>query len=85
MSVKVNFSKKVELASSQIRDAERHFIYVMQTEYPVDCKVRVIHSRGAYTGFVIGHEVLGRRVGIQNDKSGKQQYVWFEQVEVISK
>lgn len=75
------YSREVESANHAVREAEDHLRHVLQQEYPENCPVRVVHSRGQFRGKVIGWDVYGVRVIVRNDRTGKVNKWWAAHVE----
>ena len=79
------FSKIVEEASAAVRAAEWNLLAALQKNYPIDSLVRVVHHRGEYMGFVVGHDIFGNRIVIKNEETGKISRRWFREVESVEK
>ena len=66
-----NYSRRVEIASEKVNDAEKALLDTLREAYPFNARVCVRHHRGVYFGKVIGYDVRGRSLTVLNDKSGK--------------
>ena len=78
----VRFSPNAARAEDAVYAAKSDLKKALQRAYPLGDTVRVIHSRGEYTGVVVGHDEYGARVNIKNDQSGKISRRWFREVEI---
>ena len=76
------FSRMVADAVNNLSEVQQLLQEQLESEYPIDALVRVIHSQGEYLGRVIGHDWHGSRVGIKNLKTEKILYRWFREVEL---
>lgn len=78
-----HFSKVVDAANDTVTKAEDQLFAAMLREYPLKARVYVLHSRGQYYGRIVGHDVRGRRIGVENDTSGKIGWRWYREVGLI--
>lgn len=77
------YSQAVETANDKVSEAEDQLFAVMLREYPLDACVYVLHSRGQYYGRVVGHDLHGKRIGVENDSSGKTGWRWYREVGLL--
>ena len=80
-SREARFSKIVNQEWEGVYTARKRLLAALEGYYPMDSLVRVIHPRGEYLGFVVGHDAKGARVVIKNEITGKISRRFFREVE----
>ncbi|WP_273767351.1 hypothetical protein [Aeromonas hydrophila] len=75
---------RVRIARSALQNAEQRLLETLRSEYPINAEVEVIHSRGSFSGKVVGWNLEGTRVSVYNLASGKTKDWWFENVQNLA-
>jgi hypothetical protein len=78
-----NYSKDVELADVALRKAGDDLLEALKSNYPLNAKVMVHHTRGSFVGTVCGWKKRDAKVLVLNSKSQKESSWWFVRVELI--
>jgi hypothetical protein len=77
-----NFSRRVALASQAVTHAENALLEALKWSYPEGRDVHVIHSRGCFSGSVVGWDVWGCRVKVKNARTLKVSKWWAAHVQL---
>jgi hypothetical protein len=78
------FSRNVALASLKVDEAKEALHEALKQGYPEGSEVFVIHSRGCFTGFVVGWDTWGCRVAVKNARTLKTSKWWAAHVQLVN-